>query len=148
MSVRGADLLTCRQHRCLLPAGQGAGSHCGAAQLAIVHAKFTPVSVFVMDTFHVVVTILQARTLQVWPFPGGHRPLGCLNDGPGGCRFLRVGSVIMVLHDVSDILLECAKMFNYCHKDTIADILFGLFMLSWALLRLVYFPGWVIWSTS
>ena len=48
----------------------------------------------------------------------------------------------MVLHDVSDILLECAKMFNYCHKDTVAD------MLSWALLRLVYFPGWVIWSTS
>ena len=59
-----------------------------------------------------------------------------------------MGSVIMVLHDVSDILLECAKMFNYCHKDTVADILFGLFMLSWALLRLVYFPGWVIWSTS
>ena len=54
----------------------------------------------------------------------------------------------MVLHDVSDILLECAKMFNYCQKDTVADSLFGLFMLSWALLRLVYFPGWVIWSTS
>ena len=100
------------------------------------------------NTFHTVVTILQARKLQVWSLPGWLETPNDLNGGPGGCRFLRVGSIIMVLHDVSDILLECAKMFNYCHKDAVADILFGLFMLSWAVLRLVYFPGWVIWSTS
>eukprot|EP00897_Mesotaenium_endlicherianum_P002275 jgi/Mesen1/2075/ME000151S01335 len=60
----------------------------------------------------------------------------------------RVGSIVLALHDFSDILLEGAKLFKYAGNEAIASVLFGLFALSWLLLRLVYFPFWIIWSTS
>ncbi|KAH9550115.1 hypothetical protein CY35_10G055900 [Sphagnum magellanicum] len=60
----------------------------------------------------------------------------------------RAGTVILALHDVSDIFMELAKLFKYCRSELGASICFGLFVLSWVLLRLIYFPFWVIWSTS
>jgi hypothetical protein len=59
----------------------------------------------------------------------------------------RAGTVILALHDVSDIFMELAKLFKYCRSELGASICFGLFVLSWVLLRLIYFPFWVIWST-
>jgi len=53
---------------------------------------------------------------------------------------LRIGSIIMLLHDVSDVFLESAKLCKYGSRETAADLLFGGFMLSWAVLRLYYFP--------
>jgi ceramide synthetase len=46
----------------------------------------------------------------------------------------------MLLHDVSDVFLESAKLCKYGSRETAADLLFGGFMLSWAVLRLYYFP--------
>ncbi|CAM6093920.1 unnamed protein product [Calypogeia fissa] len=59
----------------------------------------------------------------------------------------RVGSVVLVLHDVSDVLLESAKLCKYSELERSAAVLFGLFTFSWALLRLGYFPFWIIKST-
>jgi hypothetical protein len=28
-----------------------------------------------------------------------------------------------------------------------SSVIFGLFMLMWMVMRLIYFPIWVIWST-
>mmetsp|Transcript_46250 Transcript_46250/g.118078 ORF Transcript_46250/g.118078 Transcript_46250/m.118078 type:complete len:282 (-) Transcript_46250:324-1169(-) len=53
---------------------------------------------------------------------------------------LRIGSVIMLLHDISDVFLEGAKLCKYAAREAAADGLFGAFMLSWAVLRLYYFP--------
>ncbi|XP_059308689.1 ASC1-like protein [Lycium ferocissimum] len=63
-------------------------------------------------------------------------------------RFARVGSVVLALHDASDIFLELGKMSKYCGAEALASYSFILFVLSWIVLRLTYFPFWVLWSTS
>lgn len=63
------------------------------------------------------------------------------------CRFFRIGTVILALHDASDVFLEGAKIFKYSGKELGASACFGLFATSWLLLRLVYFPFWVIRSS-
>lgn len=55
--------------------------------------------------------------------------------------------MIMVLHDPSDIILEVTKMLNYAEWELPSTIMFVVFMLSWFLTRLVYFPFWIVWST-
>ncbi|MQL69915.1 hypothetical protein Taro_002217 [Colocasia esculenta] len=62
-------------------------------------------------------------------------------------RFARVGSVVLALHDASDVFLELGKMCKYGGYDFIATIAVALFALSWVLLRLTYFPFWIIRST-
>ncbi|GAB2297107.1 Ceramide synthase 1 loh3 [Dionaea muscipula] len=64
------------------------------------------------------------------------------------CRFARVGSVVLALHDASDVFLEVGKMSKYSGAEALASFCFVLFVLSWILLRLTYYPFWVLWSTS
>ncbi|KAG7016654.1 LAG1 longevity assurance-like 3 [Cucurbita argyrosperma subsp. argyrosperma] len=63
-------------------------------------------------------------------------------------RFARVGSVVLALHDANDVFLEIGKMSKYSGAETLASIAFILFVLSWLLLRLIYYPFWILWSTS
>ncbi|XP_047332852.1 ASC1-like protein [Impatiens glandulifera] len=63
-------------------------------------------------------------------------------------RFSRVGSIVLALHDASDIFLEIGKMSKYTGAETLASVSFVLFALSWLLLRLIYYPIWILWSTS
>lgn len=62
--------------------------------------------------------------------------------------FFRIGVVILALHDASDVFLEAAKVFKYSEKELGASVLFGCFAVSWLALRLVFFPFWVIRSSS
>lgn len=63
-------------------------------------------------------------------------------------RFFRIGSVILALHDASDVFLEAAKAFKYSEKEIGASVCFGLFAISWLVLRLIFFPFWIIRSSS
>ncbi|CAL9196400.1 unnamed protein product [Musa hybrid cultivar] len=63
-------------------------------------------------------------------------------------RFFRIGTMILALHDTSDVFLESAKLFKYSEKEMAASLCFGLFAISWFLLRLVYFPFWIIKASS
>ena len=63
------------------------------------------------------------------------------------CRFARVGSVVLALHDANDVFLEIGKMSKYGGAETLASIAFVLFVVSWLLLRLIYYPFWILWST-
>lgn len=63
-------------------------------------------------------------------------------------RFARVGSVVLALHDASDVFLEVGKMSKYSGFEALASFSFILFVISWILLRLTYYPFWVLWSTS
>ncbi|KAL6969645.1 Ceramide synthase 1 loh3 [Sarracenia purpurea var. burkii] len=63
-------------------------------------------------------------------------------------RFARVGSVVLALHDATDVFMEIGKMSKYSGAETLASISFILFVFFWFLLRLIYYPFWVIWSTS
>ncbi|CAL5333721.1 unnamed protein product [Camellia sinensis] len=62
--------------------------------------------------------------------------------------FFRIGSIILALHDASDVFLEAAKVFKYSEKELGASVFFGLFAISWLILRLIVFPFWVINSSS
>ncbi|XP_062175297.1 ceramide synthase 1 LOH3-like isoform X2 [Alnus glutinosa] len=63
-------------------------------------------------------------------------------------KFARVGSIVLALHDASDVFLEVGKMSKYSGAENIASFAFVLFVLCWTLLRLMYYPFWVLWSTS
>lgn len=66
-------------------------------------------------------------------------------------RMFRPGSFVLLMHDISDVLLETAKLFNYSrprhHWASIpANAFFGLFTFSFIFLRLGVFPMVVIGS--
>jgi len=69
-------------------------------------------------------------------------------------NFFRVGVVILLIHDVSDILLETAKVLNYTAKPLshqwmkpiIADGAFVVFAVTFIVTRLVIYPGFVLKS--
>nr|XP_023913432.1 LAG1 longevity assurance homolog 2 isoform X1 [Quercus suber]POF09371.1 lag1 longevity assurance like 2 [Quercus suber] len=63
-------------------------------------------------------------------------------------RFFRIGSIILALHDASDVFMEAAKVFKYSEKELGASVFFGFFAISWLILRLIFFPFWVINATS
>jgi ceramide synthetase len=65
-------------------------------------------------------------------------------------NFVRIGSLILLLHDISDIFLEGAKLTNYVldGASVICDVLFGLFALVFGTTRLFYFPFFVLWTIS
>ena len=60
------------------------------------------------------------------------------------CRCFRIGCIVLALHDTSDVFLEAAKVFKYSERELGASVCFGFFALSWVLLRLIFFPFWII----
>ncbi|XP_058019639.1 ceramide synthase 4-like isoform X2 [Ahaetulla prasina] len=64
----------------------------------------------------------------------------CLN-------FIRIGSVIMFLHDASDILLYSAKMFNYLKWRKTCNTLFVIFSVLFLFFRGIVFPYKVLYNT-
>ncbi|KAK2985718.1 hypothetical protein RJ640_023685 [Escallonia rubra] len=63
-------------------------------------------------------------------------------------RFSRVGSIVLTLHEGSDVFLQFGKISKYCGFERIASFSFVLFIMSWLILRLIYYPFWILWSTS
>ncbi|ONL96281.1 hypothetical protein Zm00014a_018585 [Zea mays] len=63
-------------------------------------------------------------------------------------QFFRIGTIVLALHDTSDVFLETAKLCKYTEKELGASLFFGLFAISWLLLRLIYFPFWIIKASS
>lgn len=62
-------------------------------------------------------------------------------------NYIRVGTIIMLVHDASDYIMECAKMFNYAGWRRTCDGLFVVFALVFIITRLVIFPVWVMYTT-
>lgn len=50
----------------------------------------------------------------------------------------------MLLHDISDIFLEGAKLARYANRETLATQLFVAFALSWVVLRVIIYPYLVV----
>ncbi|KAG6550431.1 hypothetical protein Mapa_008394 [Marchantia paleacea] len=63
-------------------------------------------------------------------------------------RLGRVGSMVLALHDASDVFLEVAKLTKYSGSELIPAVAFVVFAISWIVLRLVILPFWIIRSTS
>ncbi|XP_028260081.1 ceramide synthase 2-like [Parambassis ranga] len=62
-------------------------------------------------------------------------------------NYVRVGTLVMLVHDSSDFLLESAKMFHYAVWTRTCDSLFVVFALVFLVTRLVVFPGRVVHTT-
>lgn len=62
-------------------------------------------------------------------------------------NYVRVGTLVMLVHDSSDFLLESAKMFHYAVWTKTCDSLFVVFALVFLVTRLVVFPGRVVHTT-
>ena len=68
----------------------------------------------------------------------------------------RMGSLVLLVHDLSDHWMELAKLFHYTvpSKTThpvlqpIGDLVFVMFAVTWTYSRLGIFPAWIIYSTT
>ncbi|CDO41071.1 TLC domain-containing protein [Caenorhabditis elegans] len=62
-------------------------------------------------------------------------------------NFVRVGTLILLSHDVSDVFLEGGKLVRYdAHNKNMTNFMFVLFFSSWVATRLIYYPFIVIRS--
>ncbi|XP_070825529.1 ceramide synthase 5-like [Chaetodon trifascialis] len=59
-------------------------------------------------------------------------------------NMLRAGTLVMCVHDASDIFLEAAKLANYAKYQRLCDGLFVVFSLSFFITRLVIYPFWIV----
>lgn len=61
----------------------------------------------------------------------------------------RIGSLVLVVHDCADILLEAAKMAKYANYQKVCDVIFAVFTVLWIGTRLGVYPFWIIrkWVT-
>ncbi|XP_034035743.1 ceramide synthase 2-like isoform X1 [Thalassophryne amazonica] len=62
-------------------------------------------------------------------------------------NYVRVGTLVMLVHDSSDFLLESAKMFHYAGWTRTCDSLFVVFALVFLVTRLVVYPCRVVHTT-
>jgi len=69
-------------------------------------------------------------------------------------NFTRIGAYILFIHDLADIFLETAKVFNYSSKpighrwmkDTLVDGTFAVFAITFFVTRLIIYPRYVLYS--
>uniref|UniRef100_A0A8C8UQP1 Ceramide synthase 5 n=1 Tax=Peromyscus maniculatus bairdii TaxID=230844 RepID=A0A8C8UQP1_PERMB len=62
-------------------------------------------------------------------------------------NMVRVGSLVMCLHDSSDFLLEAAKLANYAKYQRLCDTLFVIFSAVFMVTRLGIYPLWILNTT-
>jgi len=63
-------------------------------------------------------------------------------------NLVRVGSLVLCLHDSVDWTLEGAKLNRYMNKTFLCDLLFGLFTVGWFVTRLTMYPYFILYTTS
>lgn len=62
-------------------------------------------------------------------------------------NYIRAGTLIMLVHDASDYLMESAKMFNYAGWRRACNLIFTVFAAVFIVTRLVILPFWIIHTT-
>ncbi|XP_074479818.1 ceramide synthase 2 [Sebastes fasciatus] len=62
-------------------------------------------------------------------------------------NYIRIGTLVMIVHDASDVLLESAKLFNYAKWEKTCQSLFVVFSVVFMVTRLIIFPFWLIHCT-
>uniref|UniRef100_H2ZGJ8 Homeobox domain-containing protein n=1 Tax=Ciona savignyi TaxID=51511 RepID=H2ZGJ8_CIOSA len=61
---------------------------------------------------------------------------------------VRMGSLIMIVHDAADVFLEASKCVHYLKFNTLADIGFVCFTLVFYITRLYIFPFYIVRAAS
>ncbi|KAF6779562.1 hypothetical protein AHF37_00892 [Paragonimus kellicotti] len=58
----------------------------------------------------------------------------------------RIGSLVLLLHDIADCWMESAKMLKYLKRHQAAEWFFRIFVAVWIVTRLTYFPCWILYT--
>ncbi|CAG2237509.1 CERS1_2_3_4 [Mytilus edulis] len=61
---------------------------------------------------------------------------------------VRVGTLVICIHDPVDYILAFAKMSNYCKYIKVSDLCFVLFAVVWIATRLIIYPYMVLYSVT
>ncbi|XP_061193680.1 ceramide synthase 5-like [Saccostrea echinata] len=64
------------------------------------------------------------------------------------CNFVRVGTLVLLVHDAVDYWMAAAKMAKYCKRQTLCEIFFVVFVIVWILTRLMIYPLRVLYTSS
>jgi len=62
-------------------------------------------------------------------------------------HFVRMGTLVMIVHDCGDPLLELAKLLRYAKNTRASEAVLVVFTPVWVISRCVVFPGWILKST-
>jgi len=68
----------------------------------------------------------------------------CLMFASWFTNTVRVGSLVLVVHDAVDWILESTKMAAYARYDNVSTVMVSLFGIVWLVTRLIYFPLHII----
>lgn len=63
-------------------------------------------------------------------------------------NFLRIGTLVLVVHDAADSLLAAAKMSKYCGKERLTESIYYIFIVVWITTRLIIFPYVLLYTTD
>ncbi|XP_060086199.1 ceramide synthase 5-like [Ylistrum balloti] len=64
------------------------------------------------------------------------------------CNQIRVGTLVLLVHDAVDFWMAAAKMAIYLKKPKVADSLFVIFLIVWFFTRLYIYPFRILWSAT
>ncbi|KAF2351105.1 TRAM/LAG1/CLN8 domain [Trinorchestia longiramus] len=59
------------------------------------------------------------------------------------CNLIRLGSLVLLVHECGDILLQAGKMTQYLEKQKATAVLLGVFLIVWISTRVILFPFWI-----
>ncbi|XP_054858726.1 ceramide synthase 3 isoform X2 [Eublepharis macularius] len=63
-------------------------------------------------------------------------------------NYLRLGTLVMIVHDCADFWLEAAKIFNYARWENTCSVIFVIFSVVFFTSRLIIFPFWIIRASA
>lgn len=61
-------------------------------------------------------------------------------------NMVRVGHIILILHDSVDIFIDLAKVLRYDNRKMALNVCFVTILLIWTTTRVIYYPFWVLRS--
>ncbi|OQV20706.1 Ceramide synthase 5 [Hypsibius exemplaris] len=61
-------------------------------------------------------------------------------------NLVRMGSLVLIIHDVADVFLEAAKLARYANKPKLCDAFFIVFAVVWIISRMFIYPYVVVYT--
>ena len=89
----------------------------------------------------------ESKRKDFWQMFFHHLVTICLITFSWTCNLIRVGTLVLIIHDCADIPLQAAKMFIYLDKTAICDAVFALFAVLWIATRVGIYPIWIVRNT-
>ena len=62
-------------------------------------------------------------------------------------NFIRIGTLVLLIHECGDIPLLIAKIFVILKKKWLTDVIFVIFVITWIITRIIIYPLWILRSS-